>query len=61
MSPDSFQYLLNAVGPAIKKKDPKFRKAMSQAERLRLTIHYLETVNSRCLFRIELEDQLYQA
>ena len=51
MLPDSFQYFLNAVGPAITKKDTKFREA----------IWYMETVNSRCLFRIKLTDQLYQA
>ena len=41
MSPDSFQYLLNVVGPAITKKDTKFQKVVSPAERLCLTIHYL--------------------
>ena len=41
MSPDPFQYLLKAVGPAITKKDTKFRKATSPAERLCFTNHYL--------------------
>ena len=38
----SFQNLLNVVDPAITKKDAKFRKAISPAERLCLfTVHYL--------------------
>ena len=41
MLPDSFQYVLNVVGPAITKKYAKFRKAISPAERLCPTIHYL--------------------
>ena len=41
MSPDSFQYLLNVVGPATTKKDTRFQKAISPAERLCLRIHYL--------------------
>ena len=41
MPPNSFQYLLNVVGPAIAKKKTKLRKTISPAERLCLTIHYL--------------------
>ena len=41
MSPESFKYLLNVVGPAISKQDTKFRKAISASERLSLTLHYL--------------------
>ncbi|XP_057294525.1 uncharacterized protein LOC130623036 [Hydractinia symbiolongicarpus] len=41
MSPESFQYLLNVIGPEISKKDTKFRKAISASERLCLTLHYL--------------------
>lgn len=41
MSPDSFQYILNAVGPSIQKEDTRFRKAVSPSERLCLTIHFL--------------------
>ena len=41
MSPESFQYLLNVVGPIISKNDTPFRKAISPSERLCLTLHYL--------------------
>lgn len=41
MSPESFKYLLNVVGPAISKQDTKFRKAISASERLCLILHYL--------------------
>ena len=41
MSPESFKYLLNVMGPVIAKKDTRFRKAISPAERLCLTLHYL--------------------
>ena len=44
MSPESFKYLLNVVEPLITKKDARFRKAISPAERLCLTLsclHYL--------------------
>ena len=47
MSPDSFRYLLNVVGPAITRKDTRFRKAKSPAEGLYLTIHYLGYANSQ--------------
>ena len=41
MSPESFQYLLNVVGPIISKKNTNLRKAISASERLCLTLHYL--------------------
>ena len=41
MSPESFKYLLNVVGPLITKKDTRFCKAISPAERLCLTLHCL--------------------
>ena len=41
MSPESFKYILNVVGPVIAKKDTRFRKAIPPAERLCLTLHYL--------------------
>ena len=41
MSPESFNYLLNVVGPIISKEDTRFRKAIPSAERLCLTLHYL--------------------
>ena len=42
MSPKSFKYLLNVVGPVIVKKDTRFCKAIPPAKRLSLTLHYLE-------------------
>ena len=42
ISPESFKYLLNVVGPIILKEDARFRKAIPSAERLYLTLHYLE-------------------
>ena len=47
MSPESFKYLLNLVGPRIHKQDTRFRKAISASERLCLTIHYLAYGNSQ--------------
>ena len=41
MSPESFKYLLNVVGPIISKEDTRFRKVIPSAERLCLTLHYL--------------------
>ena len=41
MSPESFKYLLNVVGPIISKEDTRFRKAIPAAERLCLTLHFL--------------------
>ena len=41
MSPESFKYLLNVVGILITKKDTPFPKAISPAELLCLTLHYL--------------------
>ena len=41
MSPESFQYLLNVVGPTISKQDTRLRRSISAAERLCLAIHFL--------------------
>lgn len=41
MSPESCKYLLNVAEPLITKKDARFRIAISPAERLCLTLHYL--------------------
>ena len=41
ISPESFKYLLNVVGPIISKEDTRFQKAIPSAERLCLTLHYL--------------------
>ena len=41
MSPESFKYLLNVVGPVITNKYTTFRKAIPPAKRLCLTLHYL--------------------
>ena len=41
MSPDSFNYLLNVISPVISKQDTRFRKSISAAERMWLTLHYL--------------------
>lgn len=47
MSAESFQYLLNVVGPKIEKKSTNFRKPIPASERLCLTIHYLAYGNSQ--------------
>ena len=41
ISSESFQYLLNVVNPKIAKNDTRFQKAISTAERLCLTLHFL--------------------
>ena len=41
ISPESFKYLLNVVGPITSKEDTRFWKAIPSAERLCLTVHYL--------------------
>jgi hypothetical protein len=47
MSPESFDYLLSKVGPAIRKKETRTRQAIEPAERLALTIRYLASGNSQ--------------
>ena len=41
MSPESFKYLLNVVGPIISKEDTRFWKGIPSAEPFCLTLHYL--------------------
>ena len=47
MSPECFQHLLSLVKPLIEKKDTKFRKCISAAERLALTLRFLATGDSQ--------------
>ena len=47
MSPERFQHLLSLVKPLIEKKDTKFRKCISAAERLGLTLRFLATGDSQ--------------
>ena len=41
MCPESFEYLLQLVGPVIVKQNTKMREPISAAERLTMTVHYL--------------------
>ena len=43
MSPERFQHLLDLVRPHIEKEDTKFRKAISAAEKLAITLRFLAT------------------
>lgn len=56
MDAADFDFLLELVTPIIRKEDTKFRKAISPAERLAVTLRYLATGESFCslrfLFRI---------
>ena len=47
MSPERFQHLLDLVRPHIEKADTKFRKAISAAERLAITLRFLATGDSQ--------------
>ena len=38
MSPERFQHLLDLVRPHIEKEDTKFRKAISAAQRMAITL-----------------------
>ena len=41
MCSESFEYLLQLVGPVIVKQNTKMREPISAAERLTMTVHYL--------------------
>ena len=47
MSPERFLHLLDLVRPHIEKEDTKFRKAISAAERLAITLRFLATGDSQ--------------
>ena len=47
MSPERFQHLLDLVRPQIENKVTKFRKAISAAERLAITLRFLATGDSQ--------------
>lgn len=46
MDPDDFDFLLERVRPFIEKQDTRFRKSISAAERLTVTLRYLATGDS---------------
>lgn len=56
MSEEDFEHLLQLVKPLIEKNDTTMRSAISAAERLTVTLHYLATGNSfrslQLIFRI---------
>ena len=47
MSPERFQHLLDLVRPHIEKEDTKFRKAISAAQRMAITLRFLATGDSQ--------------
>ena len=47
MTPERFDHLLSLVAPLISKEDTQFRKAISAAERLALTLRFLATGESQ--------------
>ena len=47
MNPERFEHLSSLVGPLIKKEDTKLRKSISPAERLIITLRYLERGDSQ--------------
>lgn len=46
MDASDFDLLVDLVGPSIKKKDKRFRKAISAAERMAVTLRFLATGDS---------------
>ena len=42
-SPDRFEHLLRLVGPKIAKQETQFRKSLTAAERLAITLRFLAT------------------
>lgn len=47
MTPERFEHLLSLVGPLIAKRKCRSRKAISEAERLMITLRYLATGDSQ--------------
>jgi hypothetical protein len=46
MHPTDFEFLINAVGPSISRKDTKFRASIPVQERLAVTLRFLATGDS---------------
>ena len=47
MTPERFEHLLSLVGPLLAKRKCRSRKAISEAERLMITLRYLATGDSQ--------------
>jgi hypothetical protein len=56
LNPTDFEYLINLVGPRIRKSNTTFREAISVQDRLAVTLRYLATGDSvtslQYLFRV---------
>ncbi|CAH1382910.1 unnamed protein product [Tenebrio molitor] len=46
MHPTDLEFLINAVGPSISRKDNKFRASIPVQERLAVTLRFLATGDS---------------